>query len=73
MRRIYADWCDRPLPVLDDISPRAALATREGRERVRFILRSYEFNERDMAQRDQRPVVSFGYLWQELGLTREEA
>ncbi len=40
---------------------------------MRFLLRSYEFNERDMAQRDQRPIVSFDYLWLELGLAREEA
>jgi hypothetical protein len=68
----YADWCDAPLPLFNDVSPRAMLATREGRERVRFLLRTYELSEQQMAADQDRPAVSYEFLWDRLGLARTE-
>jgi hypothetical protein len=68
----YADWCDAPLPLFNNVSPRAMLATREGRERVRFLLRTYELSEQQMAAEQDRPAVSYEFLWDRLGLARAE-
>lgn len=73
MRRAYANWCDVPIPVLGDRAPRALLGTREGRDRVRFLLRSYELAEAREAPRQGRPALSHDFLWRELGLEREES
>jgi hypothetical protein len=34
--RIYANWSDEPIPALGDITPREAITTKLGRERVSF-------------------------------------
>ena len=68
----YAEWCDLPLPIFQHASPRELIATRAGRERVRFLLRTYELGERQMAAEQNRPPIIYDFLWEKLNLAREE-
>ncbi len=72
IRNTYVTWCDEPIPVLGGKTPRECLSHPADRERVRFLLRSYEYNEADQAAAAGRPVVSFDFLWQALALSRAE-
>lgn len=68
MRKMYANWADEPIPALDNQTPRAAIQTPEGLEQVRFLLNTYEHNEAKLAKEQNRPVIDFDFLWQELGI-----
>jgi len=70
LRRSYARWADEPMPLLDGKTPRQAITSAAGLERVKGLLRSYERGEADMAARDGRRVVSHQFLWDVLGITR---
>jgi SEC-C motif len=70
MRRVYANWADEPIPLLDNKTPRQAMQSAAGLERVKGLLRSYEANEAEMASQDGRPIVAFDFLWDALGITR---
>lgn len=72
IHRIYAHWCEESIPVLGNRSPRECLGNERDRERVRFLLRSYEHAERDQARRRGREPVSYEFLWKRLQLAREE-
>jgi hypothetical protein len=69
IRQLYADWADQPLPVLDNKTPREAIQTPEGLEQVKFLLHTYEHGEIQQAKNQQRPPVSYDFLWRELGIT----
>jgi hypothetical protein len=69
IRHQYADWADQPLPALDGKTPREAIQTPEGLEQVKFLLHTYEHGEARQAKAQQRPAVSYEFLWQELGIT----
>lgn len=71
VRRHYANWADEPIPALGDHTPREAIATPAGLERVKGLLRSYEDGERSMAEEDGREPLSFQFLWDELGIARD--
>jgi len=71
VRRIYADWADKPLPVLGDRTPREAIRTRAGLARVKGLLRSYADSEDERAAREGRRPVSFVFLWEALGVEPE--
>lgn len=66
----YANWADEPIPVLGDKTPRQAIKTPAGLERVKGLLREYEDGEAVMARRDGRREVSYRFLWDELGISR---
>lgn len=68
IHRMYANWADEPLPALDDQSPRQALLTPAGRERVKGLLRSYEASEQKQAKDQRRRVISYAFLWEAVGL-----
>lgn len=70
IRRSYANWADEPIPALDGQTPRQAVATPAGLERVKGLLRSYEDGEADAAQRQGRSAVSYQFLWDALELKR---
>jgi hypothetical protein len=70
LRRTYANWSDEPIPALGGNTPRQALATASGRERVRGLLRSYEAGEKDQAEQQGRREISYAFLWEALGLDR---
>ena len=66
----YAHWADEPIPALDHKTPRQAIKTSAGLERVKGLLRSYEANEASQAGQQRRSEVSYDFLWASLGLTR---
>ncbi|MDP2810109.1 MAG: DUF1186 domain-containing protein [Rhodocyclaceae bacterium] len=68
LRGSYANWADEPIPALGDKTPRQAIATPAGLERVKGLLRSYEANENRMAAEQGRREISYGFLWEALGL-----
>lgn len=70
MHRQYARWADEKIPALGHQTPRQAVATAAGLERVKGLLREYEENEVRMAADDQRETLSFQFLWDAVGITR---
>ena len=40
MDQYYMDWLDKPLPILDGLSPRQACRTADGRQRVALLIRT---------------------------------
>mgnify|MGYP005852103365 CR=1 FL=1 len=66
----YADWADEPLPALGNRTPRDAIKTAAGMERVKGLLRSYEEGEVRSAREQNREPISFQFLWDELGISR---
>ena len=71
LQRIHANWPDEPLPALGNQSPREAIATPTGLERVKGMLRTYQHGENRQAELQRREPVSFQFLWDALGLTPE--
>ncbi|RTL38223.1 MAG: DUF2384 domain-containing protein [Burkholderiales bacterium] len=65
---LYADWSTTPLPMLDNLTPAEACATREGQERVRGVLGLYVSNEAELARRDGRKPASFRFLYEQVGI-----
>ncbi len=70
IRRSYANWADEPIPALDRKTPRQAMQTAAGLERVKGLLRSYESGEAEMAAQQGRRAISYHFLWAELGIER---
>ena len=70
IHRHYANWCDEAIPVLGGVSPRQAMATAAGLERVKGLLREYEGGERQQSSEQGRPAVSYQFLWDALGISR---
>jgi hypothetical protein len=68
----YRNWADEPIPALSGRTPRAAIRDPRSRQTVIELLRTYEFGERDQAETEGRPPASFDFLWQALGLPRDE-
>ena len=62
--RHYATWPDYPLPALDGLTPREAVGTAEGRERVRTLLKSFDHH----AARAPGPAPDTDRIRRELGL-----
>jgi hypothetical protein len=69
IRQLYADWADKPLPILGDRTPRKAIQTPEGLEQVKFLLHTYEHGEAQQAKAQHRTPVSYEFLWQSVGIT----
>jgi hypothetical protein len=70
LRSAYANWADEPIPALGGKTPRQAIATPAGLERVKGLLRQYEAGEAEQARAQGRPEVSFQFLWDALGIAR---
>lgn len=70
VRRNYAHWADEPIPALDGQTPRQAIRTAAGLERVKGLLRSYEAGEADMARAQGRREISYQFLWDALQIER---
>jgi len=71
-RKTYARWAEEPIPALKDKTPREAVSTEEGRLDVAELLRTYEVSEARNAEDDDRPPVSFDFLWEQVGLRRTD-
>lgn len=70
VKRSYAHWADEPIPALNGQTPRQAMQSAAGLERVKDLLRSYEDGEVRMAAQQGRAEISYQFLWDELGLQR---
>ena len=70
LHRSYANWADEPIPKLGNQTPRQAIKTAAGLERVKGLLRSYEANEMVMAKQQNRSVVAYDFLWDALKMSR---
>ncbi len=64
--RHYADWPNRPLPGLDDRTPRECVQTAAGRRAVDLLLKHMEHLE----HRGPGPPFDFSTIRRDLGLTR---
>jgi hypothetical protein len=67
-RRSYANWVDEPILALDNKTPRQAIQSATGLERVKGLLRSYEASERRQAAEQGRREISYQFLWDALGI-----
>jgi len=68
IRRSYANWADEPIPALQGRTPRQAMQSVPGLERVKGLLRSYEDDEARQAAQQGRRAISYQFLWDALGL-----
>jgi hypothetical protein len=66
--RYTAQWPDAPIPALDDLSPRQAVATPEGRAKVLRLLKSMEYLEDGRRESGQPVMMDVARLRRELGL-----
>ena len=65
----YATWPDVPLPALKGKTPRAAMSTADGRERVEALIADFERTQGD--GRSMVPQYNFDQLRSALGLSRK--
>ena len=70
IRQSYATWPDEPIPALGGKTPRQAIRTAAGLERVKGLLRGYEASETQQARRQGRRAISYAFLWKALGIAR---
>ena len=70
LHRHYAHWADEAIPLLGGLTPRQAITTPAGLERVKGLLREYEDGERQQSTAQRRPAVSYRFLWDTLGISR---
>lgn len=68
LRRSYANWVDEPIPALENQTPRQAMQTPAGLERVKGLLRGYEDSEERQAAAQGRREISYQFLWDALGV-----
>lgn len=67
--RMYANWADEPIQALNGKTPRQAIKTPAGLERVKGLLRSYEVGEKQQAAEQGRREISYEFLWRELNIS----
>jgi hypothetical protein len=65
----YRRWLDEPVPALDDLTPRQAVAKRSHRQRVISLLQDIEVGSARRGPDDPGADFDFSWLWNELGLT----
>ena len=70
LRRMYANWPDESIPALANKTPRQAINTPAGLERVKGLIRTYEASEMRQAAQQGRHTISFAFLWQALGISQ---
>lgn len=69
MRERYtAEWLDTSIPALNDLSPRQAVATPEGRAKVIQLLKSMDYLEDGRRESGQPMVMDIVRIRRELGL-----
>ncbi len=71
LEKHYRKWLDETAPTLGDLSPREAVADPERRPEV--IAQLLEAEERTRASSWPMNEFDFDFLWEELGLSRDEA
>ena len=68
IHHFYANWPDEPIPALDGKTPREAITTPSGLERLKGLIRSYEEGEQAQASEQGRREISYAFLWSAIGL-----
>ena len=58
------------IAALGGLTPRQAITTPAGLERVKGLLREYEDGEQQQSAAQGRPAVSYQFLWDALGVSR---
>jgi hypothetical protein len=71
LHRMYANWAEESIPALNGKSPKQAIKTASGLERVKGLLRSYEEGEREQAAAQGRRVISYAFLWNAIGVNSD--
>ncbi len=66
----YRRWLDEPLPALDGLTPREAVAKRSHRQRVISLLKGIEVDAARRGSDDPATGFDFGWLWKELSIRR---
>ena len=66
--RHYRETLDEPIPMLNDKSPRAAVKTPEGKEKVVAWLKHLETSDARMCQSKAAEPYDFSWMWRELGI-----
>jgi hypothetical protein len=66
--RYTAQWLDTPIPALNDLSPRQALTTPEGRAKVIQLLKQMEYLEDGRRESGEPMMMDIARLRRELGL-----
>ena len=69
LHEVYADWESQPIPMLNDLTPLEAIKTKRGLAKVKDLIHTYEHGEAQQAKAQNRPVISYAFLWERLGLT----
>jgi hypothetical protein len=69
--RHYRRVIDEPLPATGNVSPREAVGTQEGREKVIGWLKHLENGEGRRAQKEGTPPYDFNWMWCELAVLEE--
>jgi hypothetical protein len=72
LKDFYANWSDEPIPALNNKTPREAIKSQAGLERVKGLLRSYQENENVVAKDEGREAFSFEFLWDSLGISEDQ-
>lgn len=71
MNEYYLKWLDKPIPALDNKTPREAVKSKKGREKVLDLLKTIENMEARKVKDTGRPfLINIERLWKELGLKR---
>jgi len=65
------NWLKNKVPALNNKTPLQAVKTEEGRKKVIEILKSIE-NSEERNKKDGRPFYDVSWMWEQLGLEREE-
>jgi hypothetical protein len=69
--RHYRRVIEEPLPAIGNVSPRSAVGTQEGREKVIGWLKDMENGESLRSRKEGTPPYDFTWMWQELGVLGE--
>jgi hypothetical protein len=69
--RHYRRVIDEPLPAIGNVSPREAVGTEEGREKVIGWLKDLENGESLRSRKEGTSPYDFTWMWQELGVLGE--
>jgi hypothetical protein len=67
----YRGWLDQEIPALDGQTPRQAVGTAAGRQKVTALLKDIENHEDRRSRAKGDKPFDFGWLWSELGLPRD--
>lgn len=68
----YAGWANKPIPILDNLTPTQMIALPGGEARVRELLAIYEGNQLSSAEHEQHEPARFEFLYESVGLKPTE-